>query len=176
MLSAGSSHLVLGRLGRTQSRSRPLKYPWYWGLNAVIGFTVISSYFAKKHLFFCEILLWRLSTVYRYVCIPYELTYHSPLDNFKWIFLSFKDLLLRKYAFLLNFFYQIIPIEIKDILFYFPTKKVYLLLNSFQYKVSSDKSHSKGTPDYYHYDKSPVSKIWFQWISQFSSKFSPQMI
>ena len=64
---------------------------------------VISSYFAKKHLFFCEILLWRLSTVYRYVCIPYELTYHSPLDNFKWIFLSFKDLLLRKYAFLLKF-------------------------------------------------------------------------
>ena len=138
LLSAGSSYLVLGRMGRTQSRGRPLKYPWYWGLNAVIGFTVISSYFAKKHLFFCEILLWRLSTVYRYVCIPYELTYHSPLDNFKWIFLSFKDLLLRKYAFLLNFFYQIIPIEIKDILFYFPTKKVYLLLNSFQYKVSSD--------------------------------------
>ena len=124
LLSAGSSYLVLGRMGRTQSRSRPLKYPWYWGLHAVIGFTVISSYFAKKHLFFCEILLWRLSTVYRYVCIPYELTYHSPLDNFKWIFLSFKDLLLRKYAFLLNFFYQIIPIEIKDILFYFPTKKV----------------------------------------------------
>ena len=139
MLSAGSSHLVLGRLGRTQSRSRPLKYPWYWGLNTVIGLTVIFSYFAKKHLFFCEILLWRLSTVYRYVCIPYELTYHSPSGQFQMDFFYLSKIYYTgNMHFIKLFCTKLYSYWNKRDIILFSNIERYLLLNSFQYKVSSD--------------------------------------